>query len=353
MRRFISGLTVLTLLSFLLACGGGGTKTTPVTPTSTSFAFLSSTSTPYEFNPVIGKLTGSSFTSSIVKDPSTGEAVQAEMYSIMMSPDEKSGVVDLSSSAGWAIYVGNVQTAALTQLTNGPNDMNPAYSADGKKVVFNSTNQQEVRTVSIINIDGTNRIDLPLPEGAYTSWAPTFSPDGTKITVEAWGNTFDGIFVMNTDGSNPVMLTNPYATCDCYDENPMFTADGTKIVYSRDDWTTSTETEDIFIMNSDGTGVTKLTDSKGINFDPMVKGNKIFFSSNRDNLTAGPNGFELYVMNLDGTGLTRLTNNTTVNLRCTQAAPLNVDASSRSHPAAAACFLGDYAGTKRACFTFS
>src|SRR5205823_13331562 len=119
------------------------------------------------------------------------------------------------------------------------------------------------------------------------------------------------IFVMNTDGSNPVMLTNPYGTCDCYDEDPMFTADGAKIVYSRDDWTNSTEVEDIFIMNADGTGVTKLTDSKGINFDPMVKGNKIFFSSNRDSLNAGANGYELYVMNLDGTGLTRLTNNTT------------------------------------------
>ncbi len=119
---------------------------------------------------------------------------------------------------------------------------------------------------------------------------------------------------MNADGSSPILLTNPYnADCWCGDEEPYFTSDGTKNVFSREDF--ATETEDIYILGVDGSGVTKLTDGAGLNFDPMIvrdsstKADRILFSSNRDNLTAGDAGYELYVMNLDGSALTQLTHN--------------------------------------------
>jgi Tol biopolymer transport system component len=125
---------------------------------------------------------------------------------------------------------------------------------------------------------------------------------------------FDGIVLMNADGSDPVLLTNPYNTdCWCSDENPYFTPDGTQIVFGRENW--ATETEDIYIMNADGRGVTNLTDGVGYNNDPIVvvdsstSAKRILFSSNRDQLTTGGSGFELYVMNLDGTGLSQLTYN--------------------------------------------
>jgi Tol biopolymer transport system component len=136
--------------------------------------------------------------------------------------------------------------------------------------------------------------------------------------VDSLGNPFDGIVTMKTDGSNARLLTNPLTTCTCYDENPAFTADGTKITFSRDRWdsTTSSDTEDMYIMNADGSGVTRLTSGAGINFDPMAvnvagMGLLILFSSNRDNLSAtGSSGFELYSMKLDGSGIMRVTNNT-------------------------------------------
>ena len=83
---------------------------------------------------------------------------------------------------------------------------------------------------------------------------------------------FDGIVLMNADGSSPTLLTNPYnADCWCGDQEPFFTPDGSQIVFSRENWITSTEeTEDIYIMNVDGSGVTNLTDGTGVNFDPMI-----------------------------------------------------------------------------------
>jgi Tol biopolymer transport system component len=59
----------------------------------------------------------------------------------------------------------------------------------------------------------------------------------------------------------------------------------------------------IFVMNSDGSGVTQLTSHKDYNLLWSPDGTKISFISERDG------NAEIYVMNADGSGQTRLTNN--------------------------------------------
>ena len=70
---------------------------------------------------------------------------------------------------------------------------------------------------------------------------------------------------------------------------------------------------DIYTMNPDGSGVTRLTTGRGPSLEPWRQvynvspawspdGTKIAFASNRE-----PGSIEIYVMNADGSGLTRLT----------------------------------------------
>ena len=60
---------------------------------------------------------------------------------------------------------------------------------------------------------------------------------------------------------------------------------------------------EIYVMNANGTGLTRLTTSLSIDSEPAWGANgKIAFSSTRDG------NFEIYSMNGDGTGVTRLTN---------------------------------------------
>ena len=60
---------------------------------------------------------------------------------------------------------------------------------------------------------------------------------------------------------------------------------------------------EIYIMNTDGTGLQRLTDNPADDSNPSFSpdGKKIVFQSNRDG------SFDIYIMNADGTEQTNLT----------------------------------------------
>ncbi len=62
---------------------------------------------------------------------------------------------------------------------------------------------------------------------------------------------------------------------------------------------------EIYVMNADGSGQTRLTDNEALEWFPTWSpdGRRIAFSSDRDG------NWDIYVMNADGSGQTRLTDN--------------------------------------------
>lgn len=320
----------------LVNCGSD-TKQAPnpvVPPQTNSFAFIQEIpGQGYLFTPMLGTFTISGtnvqFSATAIKDPGTGQVVSAEFGSLILSNDGSKAAFEVYGGMGdvsnnqWDVFVANSNGTGLVQVTNDSYaDELPQFSPNGSKVIFVSfrpgPNEYEQGQIVARNVDGSGEQVLPMPAGAEETWTPTYSPDGSKIAFSAWGydgndNEFAGIFVMNADGTNPHMLTNPMSPeCYCWDEAPSYTSDGSKIVFAREDETSQT-TEDVYIMNSDGSNVTKLTDGVGINSDPLVlkltgTGDKILISSNRAN-PSSYNDFDIYSMNTDGTGLARLTNN--------------------------------------------
>ena len=70
-------------------------------------------------------------------------------------------------------------------------------------------------------------------------------------------------------------------------------------------WSNRDGNVDVYVINTDGSGETRLTNNAAIDTQPdwSPDGTKIAFTSNRDGNS------EVYVMNADGSGQTRLTNN--------------------------------------------
>jgi Tol biopolymer transport system component len=347
MRKIFVFIFLLSLTALWLIGCGSSKKIVPPPTTSNAFAFIqevgSGTNT---FQPMMGTFSTTSGTTTFSEAPaidkSTNQPIQADIYSIILSADGKMASFDLwggldGTSAEWDIWVAPVDGSSNpTQVTSDTNtNILPQFSPDGTKVAFLSDRiiDDAGDTAFVVvtrKLDGTGEQVLALPPGGMYTWAPTYSPDGTKIAVEAYGYDstndlyYDGIWVMSaTDGSNATMLTNPNANCDCYDSYPSYTADGSKIVFSRGTYNTETSkgSADIYIMNADGTGVTQLTNNGAINFDPLVVNVagtlKIVFSSNTSNPSdTTDSSFELYSMNMDGTNVTRLTTNTEYDAFC-------------------------------------
>ena len=94
-------------------------------------------------------------------------------------------------------------------------DKFPAWSPDGKKIAFLSTDNDK-RIIFIMDIDGTEI--RKLTDNKFLPTMPSWSPDGNKIAFQMRVDNNWEIFVINIDGSGLTRLTNN----DVDDHNPNF-----------------------------------------------------------------------------------------------------------------------------------
>jgi len=156
--------------------------------------------------------------------------------------------------------------------------------------------------VYIMNSDGSEQTCLT--NNLAEDTAPVWSPDGEKIAFRSNRDGNNEIYIMNADGSNQIRVT--HTTADNYFYNAFtWSSDGKKVAFALDMFTTISISSTIYVINTDGTGLTQLTDAQGRNHSPSWSpdGNLISFVSEDDG------NFEVYVMNADGSNQVRLTNN--------------------------------------------
>jgi WD40 repeat protein len=106
------------------------------------------------------------------------------------------------------------------------------------------------------------------------------------------------IYLINSNGVGQTRLTSNAAL----DNDPAWSPDGSQIVFSSD----RGGNREIYVMNADGSGEARLTSAEGADTRPAWSpdGNRIAFVSDRDG------NAEVYVMNADGTAPVRLTSDT-------------------------------------------
>jgi len=161
----------------------------------------------------------------------------------------------------------------------------PTWSPDGKHVAFvvtRSSKRLEIVDlhvdIFVADADGTNI--KKLTSGPTIAIGPTWSPDGSRIVFFSTSpqdplNLFDvHIFSMASDGSDVRQLTRSAAqqqhTC------PAWSPDGTKIVFQA----TTTDVKNsrwkkgtgkLYLMNADGSQITRLTDADSDEFFPAIR----------------------------------------------------------------------------------
>jgi len=204
------------------------------------------------------------------------------------------------------IYTVMPDGSELTQLTSGKwEDRAPSWSSNYKRIVFLSDRHGGMLNVYSMNSKGqgvtrlTNSAGLP-------EYSPVLSPDGTKIVwARQYINGEVGILLMNSDGSNEVAFVMPGTNL-----HPTFSPDGKKILFSSNLHSTSGNyyDRDIYVMNIDGSGRTRLTWNSVYDENPVwtPDGKKIVFESERSGQPGiykmDPNGSNVELVQLAPAG---------------------------------------------------
>jgi Tol biopolymer transport system component len=190
----------------------------------------------------------------------------------------------------------------LTELVSGGNF--PTWSPEGKKIAFQGPGPGrdifvlDLQTLELINL--TNDPNDP-QDDAWDDYRPDWSPDGRRIAFTSNRGGNPEVYVMNADGSEPVRLTfSNGATSAAPDWSP----NGRQIVFqSNRDHPEFPNIEnqpgsELYVMNPDGTGLTRLTDNLARDLDPnwSPDGKQIVFDN--DGVVALTR--QLSVMSADG-----------------------------------------------------
>jgi Tol biopolymer transport system component len=145
-------------------------------------------------------------------------------------------------------------------LTSGRDDQFPDVSPDGSEVLYTSTPiSGGYRGIWVINSDGSGKTRLTAPDSSsldasahFADWAPRWSPDSKKIAFNRYGyqtaSYTDDVFVMNADGSGLTDLT-PNTPIGSANLDVTWSPDGTRLAFMRQ--STAFQNQ-VWVMNSDG-----------------------------------------------------------------------------------------------------
>ena len=222
-----------------------------------------------------------------------------------------------------AIYTINPNGTGLRQVTHPPKGIltsNPDWSANGRWIAYGRTRHGSTGCpcgIVLIHPNGTAKQDIsdvacptpdePLePDMCRGDLLPAWSPDGRFLAVTRFlgppDNTTVATFVMQSDGTDVTQLTDPGDGFE--DWAPTWSPDGTRLIYEHYDL--SRNLTAIYTVRADGTDnrrVTRWSIDAGDNADWSPNGRWLLFISHTDD--GGRKNF--WIVHPNGTGYRRLT----------------------------------------------
>ena len=214
---------------------------------------------------------------------------------------------NIDDATNFEVYSMNPDGTGITRLTNNSAfDASPVWSPDGKRVAFASDRYKPGAgaDIFVMNADGTNVVRLT--NGSGLNFFPSWSKDGKQIafaSTRAVAGSVDNddldIYVMNDDGTNVTRLT----TTPGEDSKPAWSPDGRLIAFVSDRDHAGTDAIDLYVMNPDGSNVGRVTNQTGrvwsASWDPHSR--RIAYS-----LYVGAPDGAIFTIMPDGSGLTHI-----------------------------------------------
>ena len=187
----------------------------------------------------------------------------------------------------------------------------PSWSPDGKKMTF-QTQVDDRWDIYVMDVAGRN--PRPLTSDAPGDFHPVWSPDGSTIAFYSDRSIPARVWLIESDGTSlrefPIEITGI--------ADFSWSPDGRQVVFCANERVTDPDAprpefgtdvkKDVYIASSDGNNLRRITKTGSMAMSPAwsPNGKQIAFA-----LTTKPGNLSeihIHVVNLDGTGFTKLTN---------------------------------------------
>jgi Tol biopolymer transport system component/tRNA A-37 threonylcarbamoyl transferase component Bud32 len=188
------------------------------------------------------------------------------------------------------------------ELPAGDLDSAPAWTTDGREIVFESGVTFASQTLYRIAASGRNA-RVPLTEAGLGVDSPTVAPQGHRLVYERFFQDTNIWAASLADRKTPLEKRVPSSGREVA---PQYSPDGKKLAFHSD----RGGTVQIWTCNVDGSGCVQLTSMAGLvqgtpRWSP--DGRQISFDSNT-------NGYHIYTINADGGKPRQMTSGTAVNI---------------------------------------
>ena len=205
------------------------------------------------------------------------------------SPDGQKIAFASNRSGSWDIYVMDRTGKNITQVTSGPSqDMHPSFSPDGTRIAYCSLNGRGQWELWIVNLTTGERRQIGY--GLFPAWSSDRTHDMLAFQrARNRGERWFSVWTCELIDGEARSITEVAVSTNAAAVSPTWSPDGMKLAFativspnSIDAHGKSTGQQDIWTINTDGTGRQRLTDGRGINTSPCwAKDGRIFFVSDR------------------------------------------------------------------------
>jgi Tol biopolymer transport system component len=237
-------------------------------------------------------------------------------------PDTSPAFSPHGDSIAWAtggkLFVSALDGSGARAVTDGKDggDSEPAWSPDGRRLVFVRGRVGERRDLYLLDFDAGS-VAKPLLEGKDAAPAhvgsPAWSPDGAWIVFSADRSEGEGtgLWKIAPDGTGLLRLTRPGRSAAWVrDERAAFAPDGKTVAFASNRDARSEDDAadlDLYALDVASGKVTRLTRDPGVADDPSYSpdGKRLYFTSTRDSKKEYE--VELYAMPAAGGEQLRLT----------------------------------------------
>jgi len=193
------------------------------------------------------------------------------------SPNGREIVFHSNRDGNYNIYVVNGDGTGLRRVTSSPLlDQWPDWSPNGKRIAFRRGND-----VYAIDADGEEQNPVALTNApTVINQMPAWSPNGQQIAFMSFRDGYCAVFLMSADGEtaeNPAVNLTPKTLGDANSawcsRAPSWSRDGNQIYFQsmRSSNPNTGGDVELFAMNTDGSGLERLTTSLGEDGSPRVR----------------------------------------------------------------------------------